>query len=525
MKKCSSFLFALALSTMLSANNIAVSNMQLTGKNTTGHFLLVQFDLSWENSFRVSTGPANLDAAWVFIKYRVAVSSGGDGAWRHAALNATGHTAPAGSAITPASDGTGAFIYRSVDGTGNFNVTGVQLRWNYGANYKSGATLVGDGDLTDIHIYAIEMVNVPAGNFYVGSGGTETGSLTAANITSGSTVPFLITSTAPTLQGNNTGSSTSNLSAIYSFGWDLTGTATASLATGFPTGYAAFYCMKYEISQQGFVDFLNSLTYTQQATRTVDALQPNPPNSTPGTYLYNTNRNKIKIGTSGVDGTIPAIYTTDYPYVACNNMSWDDVAAYLDWSGLRPMSELEFEKACRGALAPVPNEYGWGTPGIDGGTAYLLSNGGAINETIGSNYSTTVGNASYNTTDGEINGPLRVGIFSGSAGNNGRVTAGATYYGIMEMSGNVWERLVTVGNATGRSFTGTHGDGTLNSAGDQNVTGWPGTDGEGAGLRGGFWNGDAGKLQVSNRWSAATSSKDRNKGNGGLGGRGVRSAP
>jgi formylglycine-generating enzyme required for sulfatase activity len=525
MKKLFVLFFVLAVATMLSANNIAITNMQLTGKNTTDHFLLVQVDLSWENSFRISTGPANWDAAWVFIKYRVGVASGGDGEWKHATLNATGHTAPAGSTITPASDGTGAFIYRSADGTGAFNISGVQLRWNYGINYKTGTTPISDNDVVDVKVYSIEMVNVPTGNFHVGTGGTETGSFTAANITSGATVPLQITSNAPTLQGNSTGSSASNLSAIYNFGWDLTGTTTASLATGFPTGYAAFYCMKYEISQQAYVDFLNTLNYTQQTTRTVDAIQTNPPNSTAGTYLYNTNRNKIKISVSGAATSIPAIYATDYPYVACNNMSWDDVAAYLDWSGMRPMSELEFEKACRGTGTPVPNEYGWGSASIAGNPAYLLSNGGANNEIIGSNFSITTGNASYNTTDGEINGPLRVGIFAGTAGSTGRVTAGATYYGIMEMSGNVWERLVTVGNATGRAFTGAHGDGALTGAGNANVLAWPGTDGEGAGIRGGFWNGDTGKLQVSNRWNAATANQDRNSANGGYSGRGVRVIP
>jgi hypothetical protein len=37
------------------------------------------------------------------------------------------------------------------------------------------------------------------------------------------------------------------------------------------------------------------------------------------------------------------------------------MAAFADWSGLRPMSELEYEKACRGYNTPaVPNEYAWG---------------------------------------------------------------------------------------------------------------------------------------------------------------------
>lgn len=41
----------------LFANNITISNVTLTGKNTTSHFTLVQFDLSWENSWQTSSDP------------------------------------------------------------------------------------------------------------------------------------------------------------------------------------------------------------------------------------------------------------------------------------------------------------------------------------------------------------------------------------------------------------------------------------------------------------------------------------
>jgi len=99
MKKFFTFFFVLALATMLSANNVTISNLSLTGKNTTDHYTLVQFDISWENSFRVSIGPANWDAAWVFVKYRVPVSNGGDGLWRHSWLNNTGQTVPSCSVI------------------------------------------------------------------------------------------------------------------------------------------------------------------------------------------------------------------------------------------------------------------------------------------------------------------------------------------------------------------------------------------------------------------------------------------
>jgi len=366
------------------------------------------------------------------------------------------------------------------------------------------------------------MVYVPEGAFFVGSGAdpAETASFTQANITSGATVPFQITSTPPTIQGNNAGSSASNLGARGQM--DLTGTNTALLAAGFPTGFAALYSMKYEISQQQYVDFLNTLTYTQQDIR-IDGR----PHEIAGTFTKNVFRHKIKIHTSGVASTTPAIYETEHPNVGCNFLSWMDGAAYSDWAGLRPMTELEFEKASRGTMAPVANEYAWGAATV-ANNAYTLNNIGQSNEGIANNYSNTAGNASYSTTDGSIDGPLRVGIFAGHVSNNGRISAGASYYGIMEMSGNVWERVITVGNATGRAFTGVHGDGALSANGYATETTWPGinsgevTGATGSGLKGGSWYDHVPGMTVSNRYLAAYTTTPRLRLNGF---RAVRDAP
>lgn len=40
-------------------------------QNTTDDYTLMQFDLSWENSWRTSPAPNNWDTAWVFVKYRL----------------------------------------------------------------------------------------------------------------------------------------------------------------------------------------------------------------------------------------------------------------------------------------------------------------------------------------------------------------------------------------------------------------------------------------------------------------------
>ena len=505
-KRTITFFTALALllfAGSVAANNINVSNIRVTGQNTTAgennpaNYTLVQFDLSWENSWRTSSAPNNWDAAWVFVKYRV-----GSGDWQHAWLNNTGHSSGTGTSatidaglLTPGTafhattnPALGVFIYRSADGTGNFSITGAQLRWNYGANG------VADNATVDVKVFAIEMVYVPAGNFYVGSGGTETSAFYMYPTT---TNPYQITGEGAITVGTTDGN-------LYYPSSTYGGDQSGPIPANFPKGYAAFYCQKYEISQQQYVDFLNTLTSAQASTRY--------PNAT-------TNRHAITV--SG------GVYSTTNPYVACNFLSWMDGAAYSDWAGLRPMTELEFEKACRGLETPVANEYAWGTATV-AGNAYTLENDNATNEGIASNYSTSAGNASYMTTTSSINGPLRVGIFAAHADNSGRITAGASYYGIMELSGNLWERAVTVGNATGRDFTGLHGNGALSTNGHANETAWPGlTSGEvtgatGSGFRGGVWYNVAAFMRVSDRNVAAYTFTLRHNG---YGFRAVRVAP
>lgn len=494
------------------ANNIQVTNAAIVGNDNAQGFCFVQFDVSWQNSWRLN-GVVNWDAAWVFVKFRTP-----NGNWQHALLGNTGHSAPAGSQVdvgllTPGSAFNastnpviGTFIRRGTDGTGTFSATGVQLRWNYA---QQGIAF---NDLAEVRVFGIEMVHVNQGAFAAGSGGTESSAFTLTTI--------------------NTATATMAPSGTGSLGGQSGGFPTGQTApttASWPNGFNAFYCMKYEVSQQGYVDFLNTLTYTQQVTRTANA-----PNSAAGTGALstgNTSRNGVDIQTPGVDPTTPAVYAcnldgdavfgeaVDGKDIGCNYLSWGDMTAYLDWSGLRPLTELEFEKACRGTLSPIPNEYPWGTTGISA-NVYTLVNSGSTNEGIATNYSTTLGNAVYLL--GGISGPLRVGIFAANAGNSGRVTAGASYYGVMELGGNVIERPVTIGNASGKAFTGTHGNGSLATNGDQDVANWPLPSALGSGFRGGAWASDAVRLQVSDRNAATTESTSRSSS---FGGRGVRGAP
>jgi formylglycine-generating enzyme required for sulfatase activity len=519
-KRICFFLFILISNVALFANNISVSNISITGQNTAAgannpaNYTFVKFDLSWENSWRNSSGTSNWDAAWVFVKYRV-----GGGDWQHARLHGSGHQAPAGSSIdvgllTPGSafnfntnPGIGAFVYRSANGSDTFSPSNIQLRWNYGSNGVS------DNAVMEIKVFAIEMVYVPQGPFYLGDGGNAYGGFYNPP---GTSTPYQILSeNTDIIVGNTSGNLYYNVASPCG---DQTGTIPAS----FPKGFNAIYGMKYEVTQAQYVDFLNTLTLAQQTNRIGSS-----PNATAGTGALdasNTYRNGIDIQTSSV-GTTPAIFAcnlngnatyneaNDGQWLACNFLSWADLAAYLHWSGLRPMSELEFEKVCRGSSFPIPGEYAWGSTTIT--QSANITNGGASNESC----STSNANAVYSYF-GPVPGPMRVGVFANSSST--REQAGAGFYGMMELSGNNWERCVTVGNAAGRSFAGSHGNGILSGSGYATFSDWPGVDATGSGFRGCLWSGNTSDLSVSDRGFAANTISYPYYN---YGGRGVRTAP
>jgi formylglycine-generating enzyme required for sulfatase activity len=491
------------------SNNILVSNISLTARNKITQTVLVQFNLNWQNSWRTSAAPFNWDAAWVFVKYKV----GTTGDWKHATLSTSGHTIPSGASSTQ-TDAAGIFIYRSADGSGTFSPSGIQLLWNYGTD-----GVANDSKIT-VRVFAIEMVYNQVGGFQAGSGAINNGELRRANdiTSSGTASTFTITGTTPTVQGNSSSASPTNIAAYNNTANDLTGTSTASLASGYPTGFNAFYAMKYEISQQQYVDFLNTLTYTQQAARTIVA--PNSAAGTPALIAGNANRNGIDIQTPGTSVTVPAVYacnlngtntynqSDDGQHIACNYLSWDDLIAYLDWAALRPMTELEYEKSCRGNQNPATNEFAWGNTSATALSG--LSNASTMSETA----SNTSSNIAYNNIF--TTGPVRTGIFATSSPS--RTNSGAGYYGNMELSGNLWERVVTVGNAAGRAFSGANGNGTLTSGGAADVSGWPAA--AGTGWKGGSWlNTTTNSATTSDRAQAANTDNTRAAD---AGGRGVR---
>ncbi|MFH1851317.1 MAG: hypothetical protein ABIA75_03145 [Candidatus Neomarinimicrobiota bacterium] len=93
-----------------------------------------------------------------------------------------------------------------------------------------------------------------------------------------------------------------------------------------------------------------------------------------------------------------------------------------------------------------------------------------------------------------------VGIFAGPG--KSREQSGAAYYGVMEMSTNLSETCVSIGNEYGRVFTYRNGDGQLSADGFTDENDWPLSNGIGAGYRGGCFGREKYFMQVSNREDA-----------------------
>jgi len=296
---------------------------------------------------------------------------------------------------------------------------------------------------------------------------------------------------------------------------DFNDAVTQTLPGDYPKGYNGLYCMKYELTQYQWVEFLNTLTRLQQNTRTETDLSPGITSVTNRWVMVNASSTAHHQGIR-CDATIPAYEPItfycdlngnnvgnedgDAMNTAMVNINPMDKFAFADWCGLRIMTELEYEKSCRGSVYPVPDEYAFGSSAIIPPVNRLYLN--TKNE-IASNDDA---NVNYNNVTA-INGPIRVGAFAKS--NTTRLQSGASYYGIMDLSGSMHEMTINLGTHEGRAYTGNHGDGGLSVNGNANVINWPGmingeiSERKGIGVRGGAYVSDLFPPRVSDRYTAA----------------------
>lgn len=498
-----------------SSNNLSISNVALGDRNPVDNEIVVKFLIQWENSWKTKI---NHDSVWLTVRlYNPAISPTEKKLCQISAsgLNPSGTSVSSGAVVEiyVPSDKQGVFIRPNDYGSySSIPATDVELTVDYSTCGFSST------DQVYASVFGIEMVYVPEGAFYAGD------SLSVSSFDQGSadTDPWQISSNSA-ISVTNASSNGYRYVSGGNFSEDPTGSV-FTIPSSFPKGYESFYVMKYELTEGQWVDFINSLG-SNNARVNRDLTDNNHKNSDI----------VVKRNTIACSGS-PLICTTERPARPVSFLSWSDLSAFLDWAALRPMSELEFEKMARGPLVAIPGEFAWGTIAItpasaiggvneDGTEAVTDNNANAVYDNAVFSGGDSVNGAEY------AQGPLRAGVFATSSTD--RITSGAGYYGVLELSGNLGERIVTIGNSQGRNFSGSHGDGilTLISGYEGNATNndWPGIDVNasygvtsalGSGFRGGSWGDNgASRLQISDRQDAANGS---NLSYSNAGGRGVR---
>ncbi|MCH9688286.1 MAG: SUMF1/EgtB/PvdO family nonheme iron enzyme [Deltaproteobacteria bacterium] len=402
--------------------------------------------------------------------------------WEHLPVAADGHQLDSHVVAVPTEDGMGVFIHPAADGRGPLSLHKVRLCTDY----------VQDGKPIKVWVGVVEMVHIPAGDFHVGDpkGADGPNSCFFSPDAQGDDKSFVIHSEAELSVGHGPGQ----------LCWDNHGQMgpPADIPAAFPKGHQAYYVMKHQVTQGEYADFINHLRGNKITIRF--------PYGGQGDYRYTV----FKTENSGRACTRPER--------ACNWMSWTDAIAYAWWAGLRPMTELEYEKACRGPLQPVAGEYAWGSTTLleslvilgDENFRPVVQGNAHINNTL----------QSFRGGDGGM-GPVPDDAFRASAWRGSaeamhvpfttnetfteREECGSSYYEVMALTGNLWEYVVSVGTAEGRRFIGEHGNGRLNNEAlpDSENLSWPGADNRGIGFRGGSWYTPADTGRVADRRSAS----------------------
>jgi len=394
----------------------------------------VEVRVDWDNAWH---NERNRDGAWLVVKVRAP----GRG-WRHALLGPEGHSVESGDAgvegdLFASEDRVGLFVAPSGPHRGS-------VEWTVRASLAPETARVLDqiGLGAEVAVFGVEMVQIPSGAFHVGEvseAGRAHGAFFLSDANGDPAGRYEVESESAIEVGAGQGRlNYSNEGPFHIYMGDREG----PVPDEFPKGHRAFWCMKYELTQGQYAAFLNHLSPSDTAHRAVGAGLAS---------LAADSRLTIRIE----DGR----YVADRPDRPANWVSWDDGCAWADWIGLRPMTELEFTKACRGPGETPTDDFPWGTADKE-----------ALQRVMGSDLDLVV-----------------PGAADESALSDGtRPALGASYYWVMDLAGSVWERCVTIGHPSGRAFRGTHGDGALNMGFATNDD-WPSGDHApgGYGYRGG----------------------------------------
>jgi formylglycine-generating enzyme required for sulfatase activity len=396
------------------------------------------FTVEWSNAWHTDK---NHDAAWVFLKAL------GDSDYEHISilpgsvemLWKEDEQMP-DAAIEVSEDSRGLFVYASEKYRGDLK---------YRVQVKIDTAKVDMDDLIPKTpgAYGIEMVQIPKSGFTLGDPDTTALSQYAFYRSGKNGSYDGLYEIKSERQAINVGTNPGDL-YYRSDNATYRGDQKGPIPAEFPKGVESFYIMKYEVSQGDYVKFLNSL-----GSHDASIHYPG------GMPEYRQQGGSIKLE----DGK----FVADRPDQRMLFWHWDDMMAYTDWTALRPYTEFEFTKAARGPSDPIPGEYAWNTNRLTQMSRRIDSRDQRM----------------------KMNRDISLSEMT----DQNREIFGASYYWVFDLSGSMWEKVITVGDSVGRAFTGQHGDGIIDGNGFANVEEWPEgyADSEGGyGYRGGGYYGE-----------------------------------
>lgn len=418
-------LFAVAAALLPGANAAAQRAPAVTAVELGDDGRSVTLEIAWANAFRTER---NHDAAWLILR------APGDARAAPLRLVAAGHAALGEPSppveLTVPDDRLGLFVAAARPHRGD-------VRWRLQLRLDAATDAAPEA-------WAVGMVHVPAGGFELGSDDAlalRFGAFHRRPDDGGEPTVYRIDDEAALRVADEPG-------ALW-YQPDRNGyhgDGAGPIPAAFPKGTRAFYVMRHELTQGFYARWLSALPPEWQELRApLD--------------IDDAERASCTIRR---DDDAPDRWLADAPERPCNFVSWDDTAALIDWLALRPMTEFEFEKAARGPTRPVPCDYPWGTAD-DTGLQRVVR-------------------------------PNRDLAFASAADEAGlthatRPVHGASFYLVMDLSGSLWERVVSAGRPEGRRFRGSHGDGVLDDGARASNDDWPRTHADdeapGIGYRGG----------------------------------------
>ncbi len=286
--------------------------------------------VSWKNAWR---NEKNYDGAWLFLKL-----VGPDGGYIHLKLS-DAHQAVSieektlGLILKSSPDSAGLFI--SLAGNYRGDVSAV-LKLKLSRNQFRGVAV----RQYRLQCYGMEMVYIPAGAHSIGDTSRSAVANGAYFQSAGNGKPgniFRINKENDIIEVSDRNGALYYTGRLAEYEGDKGGPIPAA----FPKGVNSFIMMKYEPTQELYAAFLNSLPKSLRDGH-AKLLQ------SPGYYQL---RGTIKKDSSR--------YLADIKDAPLNFIAWSNALSLADWCGLRPVTDLEFSKACRGTKTQLQRN----TPG------------------------------------------------------------------------------------------------------------------------------------------------------------------